>query len=168
MSRRKHHRKKGEISLACFLMRAGLLDVCLDCGGVYRIHRGRRRRMTAKKHYKGYLWVDLWRKNKSAKGKRRVWRMSAWIHRLAFMKKRAMRNLKLARENGDAADLADWKSFVFDLPETLHVDHLKGGIEDNRGKNLRLRTQSGNSGKGPMSAAESAEVEAELSYYEEF
>lgn len=145
-------------------MREGKLDVCLDCGQVYTSYSEVKRKRVLREHYKGYLYLELcltdgrFRKNKRG---RRLKRMSAWVHRLAYMKKRALEQLATWPADHPSLPLpGSWRELVFDLPPSLDIDHDDTNRQNNRGDNLVLRTHAGNSSRKQMSEAERLEVDA--------
>ena len=124
------HRDKKKPSLACLMLADGTLDVCLKKGTVTTNFRGRIKKRSLSEHYKGYLYVSLYRERKHGrknKAGRRRHRMSAWVHRLVMMKKIAV----------DSAG-EGWRAVVKDIDPEIDVDHRDTIRTNNTAENLRL------------------------------
>lgn len=126
------HRDKKKPSLAARELAAGNLDVCLTTGVVTTHYRGRNLIRKLQKNHKGYFWLNLNRNRSGKRGKpdadgRYREQMSAWVHRLAMMKKLAV---ELAGEG--------WRAVVIDIDPEIDVDHKDNNRGNNSAANLRL------------------------------
>ncbi len=141
MAFKRVHRSKDKTTLAARMLADGTLDVCLETGEVFTIINGRRRKRKLQTNHKGYHWLNLYRERKDKRGKpdkygRRRERFSAWVHRLAMMKKIAVG--KCREEAKDGRVFSNWRLFIVDIDPKIDIDHDNTDRTDNRGDNLRI------------------------------
>lgn len=147
------HRPRGMRSLACELMRDGVLDVGLATGEVVSLHSGQRKVLAVQTNAKGYCYVTLNREKRPRRGRPNSegrWRrrMSAWVHRLVMMKKLAV------EKHGEA-----WREHVVDIDPHIDVDHRDRVRHNNAADNLRLALHNAHETTRELTPEELAAIE---------
>jgi hypothetical protein len=150
-----HHNKRGGKTLARRCLEDGTLDVCLETGMVTsfaQVETGKLIRPRLDED--GYRKFTLVRsvsarlvKKKRADGCR-IWQMTVFVHRLAMMKKIAVKKAKAVGTPDE------WRAFVRDLPAGLDVNHKNLIRDDNRACNLELQTERTNRNGQPSTEEE--------------